>query len=60
MARMGWRGDTTDEDSRLPDQSMRVVVELVGEKAPPTIDQAPLRPDREARDAVRKHVQLVG
>ena len=45
QARMGWRGDTTDEDSRQPEQPMRVVVELVGEEAPPTIDHAPLRPE---------------
>ena len=61
QARMGWRGDAGDADGRLPDQSMRVVVEFVGEPAAPTLDHAPLRPDdRESRDALRKHVQLIG
>jgi hypothetical protein len=62
QARLGWRGDTTDEDSKQPDQSMRIVVELVGEPAvkPVTIDHEPRPDNRGGRDAVRKYVQLVG
>ena len=58
---MGWRGDAGDADGRLPDQSMRVVVEFVGDAAPaaPTIDHEPRSDDR-SREALRKHVQLVG
>jgi hypothetical protein len=60
QARMGWRGDAEDP-GKAPDPSMRIVVELVGEKPPTTIDHAPLRQDeRGGRDAVRKYVQLVG
>ena len=64
QSRMGWRCDAGDEDGRLPDRSMRVVVEFVGDAAPApaTIDHAPPRPDDRGRaaDTVRKHVQLVG
>ena len=63
QSRLGWRGDARDDEGRLPDQSTRVIVEFVGEPAssPVTIDHAPLRPDdRGGRDAVRKHVKLVG
>lgn len=59
QARMGWRGDTS-EDGRAPDASMRVTVELVGEAAPATtIDHEPCSDD-DARADLRKHVQLVG
>jgi hypothetical protein len=59
QARMNWRGDAGDEDGRLPEAAMRVVVEFVGEPAPtpPPIDHEPT--DR-GRDAARKHVKLVG
>jgi hypothetical protein len=61
QSRMKW--NTSDEAGKLPDASMRIVVELVGEPAakPVTIDHEPRRPDdRGGRDAVRKYVQLVG
>jgi hypothetical protein len=60
QARMGFRGDAEDP-GKVADQSMRIVVELVGEKPPTTIDHAPLRQDeRGGREMVRKNVQLVG
>jgi hypothetical protein len=50
-----------DKDGRAVDQSLHVVVELVGEAAPnaPTIEHEP-RSDDDGRDALRKHVQLIG
>lgn len=51
-----------DKNGDPANRSLRVVVELVGDPAPPagpTIEHAP-RPDDDGRDALRKHVQLVG
>lgn len=43
-------------------QSMRVVVEFVGEAAPAglTIEHAPRRDDDDGRDALRRNMQLIG
>ena len=59
--RPAWAGAATPatRTAGSPNQSMRVVVEFVGEPGPVTIDHAP-QPDDRGRVDLRKHVQLVG
>ena len=52
--------DRQEDADRQPDQSMRVVVEFVGDAGPPTLDHAPQPDDRARVTDLRKHVQLVG
>ena len=52
--------DRQEDADRQPDQSMRVVVEFVGEPGPPTLNHAPQPDDRARVTDLRKHVQLVG
>jgi hypothetical protein len=60
QSRMGWRGEAREDQPA--DQSMRVVVEFVGEPGPArqTIEHEPRVADDRDREAVRRNVQLIG
>lgn len=55
QARMGWREHIVVDDGKPADQPMRVIVELVGEAAPPRVEQSAPRSGQRLPG-----VQLVG
>lgn len=61
QARMGWSERIVVDDGKPADTPMRVIVEFVGDAAPPRIEQSTPRPGSRLTDDIRKNVvQLIG
>lgn len=59
-SRMGWSERITVDDGKLANTPMRVIIELVGDAAPPQVEQSAPKTASRYSDDMRKNVQLVG
>jgi hypothetical protein len=61
QSRMGWSERITVDDGKLADTPMRVIVEFVGDAAPPRLEHAARSTGSRLSDEVRRNVvELVG
>lgn len=60
QSRMGWSERGIVDDSKPADTPLRIIVELVGDAAPPRVEQSEPRTGSRLSGDVRKNLQLVG